>query len=71
MLDPGMSVRHYLLYGKPWQRACVVLVLIAAGAVMIALGYLIGILPALLGIVIGVRMWGPARLRAAPFRQKQ
>jgi hypothetical protein len=69
MLDRGMVLRQFLLYGQPWQRACFVLILIAAGAAMIALGILAGIFPALLGIVIGVRIWGPTRLRAARFRR--
>ncbi len=60
----GLFLRYYLLYGKPWQRAGIVLTLIAIGATLLAFGNLAGIAPTLLGLVLGIRMWGPARLRA-------
>lgn len=64
----GLLIRQYLLYGTPWQRAAIVLTPIACGAALIALGYLIGLLPALLGVVIGLRMWGPSPVRASRFK---
>lgn len=67
----GLFVRQYLLYGRPWQRASIVLAVIAAGAALIVFGYLIGILPTLLGVVLGLRMWGPAPMRASQFKSAE
>lgn len=66
----GLFIRQFLLYGKAWQRAGIILALVAAGATLLAFGNLLGILPALLGTVIGLRMWGPPRVRASQFRDR-
>ncbi|MGH9047020.1 MAG: hypothetical protein ACRDVW_06870 [Acidimicrobiales bacterium] len=65
----GLFVRQYLLYAKAWQRAGIVLVLVAAGVMMLIFGRFVGLLPALLGVVLGLRMWGPRRLRASHFQR--
>jgi hypothetical protein len=65
----GMFVRQYLLYGKGWQRAGIVLALVGGGVTLLVLDNLIGLLPVLLGVALGLRMWGPARLRAAQFQR--
>ncbi|MGH9920964.1 MAG: hypothetical protein ACRD6W_19110 [Nitrososphaerales archaeon] len=64
----ALFVRQYLLYGKAWQRAGIVLALIIVGAAFLWFGNFIGFLPVLLGVVIGLRMWGPAPLRASRFQ---
>jgi len=65
---PGLFVRQYLLYGKAWQRVGIVLALIALGVILIVFGSLIGILPGSLGLLIGIRMWGPRFLRSPRFQ---
>lgn len=65
----GLIIRQYLLYGKAWQRAGIVLTLILVGAILLTFGYLIGALPVVLGVVLGVRMWGPGSLRATQFQR--
>jgi hypothetical protein len=65
----GLFIRQYLLYGKAWQRAGIVLTLVLVGATLLALGYLTGAVPAVLGVVLGVRIWGPTPLRASEFRR--
>jgi hypothetical protein len=71
MLDNGqggMYFSQFLVYGKTWQRAGLIIALIAGGVLLAVSGVLLGILPAVLGTAIGVRMWGPDRVRAARFR---
>jgi len=53
---PGLFVRQYLLYSKAWQRAGIVLALIALGVILIVFGSVIGVLPGSLGQLIGIRM---------------
>jgi hypothetical protein len=41
----------YVRYAKPWQQALLSGVLVLGGVALIALGYLIGLAPAALGIL--------------------
>jgi len=58
-----------LLYGKPWQRGAIVLALLLFGATLLAFGNLVGVAPIAFGVLFGLRMWGPARVRASQFRR--
>ena len=66
----NLAVQQYLVYGKGWQRVGTVLALIAIGSALLGFGDLIGLVPTVLGLLIGVRMWGPAPLRARSFRRQ-
>ena len=66
---PGLVVRQNLPYGRPSQRILILGVLVAGGAVLIAFGTTFGAFVVALGVVLGVRLWGPNRLRAPSQRR--
>ncbi len=51
---PLSMLRLYMLNAKSWQQLVICAILIAVGAVLIAMGRLTGILPILFGLILSV-----------------
>jgi hypothetical protein len=60
----------YVRYAKPWQQALLSGALVLGGVALIALGYLIGLAPAALGILF-VRPTIGNRLRSRRSRRRK
>ncbi len=66
---PGIFLRQYLEFAKPWQRLAGGIAFAALGAYLVARGQYVGLLPGLLGCAMVVRtVAGWLRDRGEPAR---
>ena len=63
MHGSGQAIRQAIMVAKPWQRYLIGVAMIAAGAVLVAVGHIAGGLLAVAGVVL---LWRMVRHRLRP-----